>query len=116
MSKIVVLFEVEMSESSKKKYLELAAMLKSILKDFEGFIDAKRYISLAEDGKILSMNVWENEDALNRWRNVVKHRMCQKEGREKLFKSYKITVTSVIREYTDKDRGQAPDDSNEWLI
>ena len=38
-----------------------------------------------------------------------------KEGRKKLFESYKITVCSEIRSYTDKDRSQAPQDSNEFF-
>lgn len=43
------------------------------------------------------------------------HRMSQKEGRGKLFESYKITVCSAIREYSDTDRTQAPVDSNEYF-
>lgn len=39
----------------------------------------------------------------------------QKEGREKLFESYKITVCSEIRSYTDTDRAQAPQDSNQYF-
>ena len=44
----------------------------------------------------------------------MQHRMSQKESREKLFESYKITVCSTIRTYTDTDRTQAPKDSNEY--
>lgn len=90
-------------------------MLKPMLKGFEGFIRAERFSSINEEGKILSMNVWTNEAAVERWRNVVEHRMSQKEGREKLFESYKITVCSEIRSYTNIDREQAPKDSNEFF-
>lgn len=45
----------------------------------------------------------------------MQHRMSQKEGREKLFESYKITVCSTVREYTDKEREQAPKDSNQFF-
>ena len=45
----------------------------------------------------------------------MEHRMSQKEGREKLFESYKITVCSEIRSYTDTERTQAPPDSNGYL-
>lgn len=61
------------------------------------------------------MNVWTDEAAVERWRNVVEHRMSQKEGRKKLFESYKITVCSSIREYSDTDRAQAPADSNNYF-
>ena len=45
----------------------------------------------------------------------MQHRMSQKEGRTKLFESYKITVCKAIREYSDTDREQAPADSNTYM-
>ena len=39
----------------------------------------------------------------------------EKEGREKLFESYKITICSVIRSYSNIDREQAPADSNQYM-
>ena len=35
--------------------------------------------------------------------------------REKLFESYRITVCSAIRSYTDQDKKEAPSDSNEFF-
>ena len=115
MANIIVLFEVKPTKAGMNKYLDLAAMLKPMLNGFEGFIRAERFSSLNEEGKLLSMNVWTDEAAVERWRNVMEHRMSQKEGREKLFESYKITVCSEIRSYTDTERTQAPPDSNGYL-
>lgn len=115
MANIVVLFEVKPTKEGMQRYLDLAAMLKPMLAGFEGFIRAERFSSLNEEGKLLSMNVWTDEASVERWRNVVEHRMSQKEGREKLFESYKITVCSAIREYSDGDRIYAPADSNEYF-
>lgn len=91
-------------------------MLKQLLVNFEGFISAERFTSINNEGKLLSMNFWESEESVEKWRNVMKHRMCQKEGRDNLFESYKMTVCSVIREYDVKDRLQAPKDSNQSLL
>ena len=115
MANMIVLFEVKPTKVGMKKYFDLAAMLKPMLAGFEGFIRAERFSSLNEDGKLLSMNVWTDEAAVERWRNVMQHRMSQKEGREKLFESYKITVCSEIRSYTDTDRAQAPQDPNQYF-
>ena len=112
MSNIVVLFEVTPTEAGKQRYLDLAAMLHTQLEGFEGFVRAERFRSLNNGDKLLSMNVWTDEAAVERWRNVMQHRMSQREGREKLFISYNITVCSVLREYTVTDRAQAPADSN----
>lgn len=115
MANQIVLFEVKPTPAGMQKYLDLAAMLKPLLAGFEGFIRAERFTSLNEEGKLLSMNVWTDEAAIERWRNVVQHRMSQKEGREKLFESYKITVCSEVRSYSDTDRAQAPKDSNAFF-
>lgn len=115
MSNIIVLFEVKPTKEGMKRYLDLAAMLKPLLSGFDGFIRAERFSSLNEDGKLLSMNIWTDEAAVERWRNTVEHRMSQQEGREKLFESYKITVCSALREYTDTDRAEAPEDSNKYF-
>ncbi len=115
MSKYIVLFEVTPTEEGKARYLELAAMLKPMLSGFDGFISAERFQSLADERKLLSMNVWESEEAMTRWRTMAEHRMSQGEGKDKLFESYKITVTKVEREYTDTDREEAPKDSKEYF-
>ncbi len=116
MSKVVVLFEVKPTAEGMAKYLELAAMLKPMLGSIDGFVSAERFTSLNEEGKLLSMNVWESEEAIQNWRNNLKHRMSQAEGKNKLFESYKITVCNVVREYSATEREQAPQDSNECLL
>lgn len=113
--KVVVLFEVTPTAEGKVRYLELAAQLKLLLSDAKGFIRSERFGSLNEEGKLLSLNVWENEESVEKWRNELRHRMSQQEGRERLFKSYRITVASVIREYSDSNRNEAPADSNEYF-
>ena len=115
MAEVVVLFEVKPTKEGMQRYLDLAAELKPMLAGFEGFIRAERFQSLNEEGKLLSMNVWESEEAVTRWRNTLQHRMSQAEGREKLFESYRITVCEAVRSYSDTDRAQAPADSNEYF-
>ncbi len=110
--KIVVLFEVTPTAEGRQRYLELAASLKKLLAGAKGFIRAERFSSLTEEGKLLSMNLWESEDDVDAWRNTLDHRINQMEGRNKLFKKYTITVASVIREYGNASREQAPSDSN----
>lgn len=66
-----MLFEVKPTKEGKSRYLELAAQLKPLLSGFEGFIRAERFTSLNEEGKLLSMNVWKDENAVKNWRNVV---------------------------------------------
>lgn len=112
MENIGVLFEVKPTKVGMSEYLNLALILKLMLPGFEGSIRAEHFTSLNEEGKLLSVNIWTDEVAVKCWRNVVQHRMSKKEGREKLFGSYKIIVCSEIRSYTDTNRGaQAQQDS-----
>ena len=113
MKKLIIMFVLlTTGVSLKTGNDELATQLKSLLSDFEGFVSAERFQSLTDDNKLLSMNVWESEEAVSRWRNMIEHRMSQQEGKEKLFESYKITVAHTVREYTNTDRTEAPTDSN----
>lgn len=114
--KVVVLFEVTPTAMGKERYLELAAQLKPLFSNAKGFIRSERFGSLNEEGKLLSLNVWENEEDVEKWRNELHHRMSQQEGRERLFENYRITVASIIREYGNSDRLEAPKDSNEYFL
>lgn len=109
---VFVLFEVTVKKEGMKRYLALAGELKERLAEAEGFIRAKRFSSLSQDGKLLSLSVWENEEAVRNWRNREQHRMSQRQGRDTLFESYTITVLSPIRTYSNRERKKAPEDSN----
>ena len=114
-AEMVVLFEVKPTTAGMQRYLDLAAVLKPLLSGLEGFTWSGRFTSLCADGKLLSMSIWTDEAAVERWRGVVRHRMSQKEGREQLFESCRITACSELRTYTMTDRVQAPQDSNVFL-
>ena len=113
--KVAVLFEVKPKTEGKEEYPKLAAALKTELAKMPGFIRVERFASLNEEGKLLSLSVWENEEAAAAWRNQINHRGSQKKGHDALFERYHISVASIIREYTQDDRKEAPADSNQFL-
>lgn len=108
---IFVLFEVTLKEECMDDYLLLAATLKEELAKAKGFIRGERFANLADERKLLSLSVWESEEAISEWRNQTLHRMGQRQGRELFFESYTISVTSKIRSYSNEDRTEAPEDS-----
>jgi len=113
--RVIVIFEVKPKKEGIEDYLSHAANLKSELSKMDGFISSERFSSLNEEGKLLSLSVWENEEAAVGWRNQIAHRQSQKAGHNSLFEKYHITVASIIREYSDTDRTEAPADSNDYL-
>lgn len=108
---ITVIFEVWPAEGQQDTYLDLAASLKDDLLDMPGFISIERFASLTDPAKLLSLSFWEDEAAVQRWRNVEFHRETQAKGRSYVFRDYRLRVAAVMRDYGMTDREQAPADS-----
>lgn len=109
---IAVIFEVEPADGRKEDYLDIAAKMRPMVEEVEGFISVERFQSLTHPGKILSLSFFEDEAAIARWRKLSAHRSAQRQGRDGIFDGYRLRIASVIRDYGMFDRDQAPGDSN----
>ncbi len=108
---IAVIFEVQPHQERKNQYLELAAELRPLLEQIDGFISIERFESLSTPGKLLSLSFWRDEQAVKSWRNLEQHRNTQNLGRNEVFQDYRLRIAGVIRDYGMFDREQAPSDS-----
>lgn len=108
---IAVIFEVQLAEGKQEEYLSIAADLKPLLEEIDGFISVERFQSLTHPGKILSLSFFRNEEAVKQWRNLSAHRSAQQSGRSGIFTDYRLRVTTVIRDYGLHERDGAPADS-----
>lgn len=108
---IAVIFEVIPEDGRKQEYLNIAADLRPLLDDIDGFISIERFESLTNPGKILSLSFWRDEASVNQWRQMEQHRTAQIQGRTLIFKDYRLRVAAVVRDYGLSDRDQAPTDS-----
>lgn len=108
---IAVIFEVIPAEGKTEEYLDIAAELKPLLGEIDGFISIERFASLSEEGKVLSLSFWRDEEAIQAWRNLETHRLAQNKGRGAVFKDYRLRVATVNRDYGMHERDQAPADS-----
>jgi len=104
----VVIFEVWPKDGRRDAYLDIAASLKAELVQIDGFISVERFTSLTEEGKMLSLSFWRDEEAVKRWREHVEHRAAQGRGRTEVFANYRLRVASVIRDYGLNERAEAP--------
>jgi len=107
---IAVIFEVWPKTDRKGDYFDIAATLKPELEKIDGFISVERFSSLSDDGKILSLSFWRDEDSVKRWRTQLEHRAAQRRGRSEVFRDYRLRVATVLRDYGMSDRAQAPKD------
>lgn len=108
---IAVIFEVFPAEGLRDDYLSMAAAMRPLLDQADGFISIERFESLYTPGKLLSLQFWRDEESLTKWRNVTEHRAAQGLGRNGMFDDYRLRIAGVIRDYTKDEREQAPADS-----
>jgi heme-degrading monooxygenase HmoA len=108
---IAIIFEVIPKEGRKQDYLDIAAEMRPMVHEIEGFLGVERFQSLTNPDKLLSISFFEDEDAVTRWRQLAAHRGAQSKGRAGLFDDYRIRVAHVLRDYTLTDRAEAPADS-----
>lgn len=108
---IAVIFEVWPAAGRFESYLEIAAGLRPLLDEIDGFISIERFESIYEPGKILSLSFWRDEAAVEAWRMLAEHRAAQVMGRDHVFRDYRLRVAGVIRDYGMTEREQAPADS-----
>lgn len=109
---MAVIFEVWPAEGRRDEYLRLAAELKDEVMKIDGFLSVERFESLYEEGKLLSLQFWRDDEAIGRWRRQLDHRRMQALGRRGLFRDYRLRIAEVVRDYGPNDRAQAPNDAH----
>ena len=108
---IAIIFEVFPAEGQQDAYLDIAAEMRPLIDQIDGFISVERFQSLTTPGKLLSVSFFRDEAAVDEWRALTAHRAAQGKGRAGVFKDYRLRVAHVIRDYAMFDREQAPKDS-----
>lgn len=108
---IAVIFEVEPRDDGRDAYLRIAAELRPMLDEIDGFISIERFQSLSNERRILSLSFWRDEAAITQWRKLEAHRAAQSAGRGGLFADYRLRIVQVVRDYGLNERDEAPADS-----
>lgn len=108
---IAVLFEAWPAPGRTGQYLDLAAALRPELDQLDGFLSIERFESLSQPGKLLSLSVWRDEQAVAAWRNRPAHRETQAAGRNGVFRDYRLRIAEVNRDYGMRHQTEAPQDS-----
>jgi len=110
---IAVIFEVVPHADKKQAYLDMAAEMRPLVEQIDGFLSVERFQSLTNPEKLLSVSFFRDEAALEEWRRLTQHRKAQKAGRTGYFKDYRLRVAHVLRDYGLNERDEAPADSRD---
>ena len=103
-----VIFEVVPEPERRQDYLDIAARLRPELENIDGFVSIERFESLTQPGKILSLSFWRDEAAVAAWRRHEEHQDAQRAGRGGIFRTYRLRVAAVLRDYGMRQRAEAP--------
>ena len=104
-------YEFTPNEGRFPDYMAVVDTLREDLAKADGFIGLERFESITTKGRFLSLQFWRDDESVRKWRNLQKHREAQKKGRGSIFKSYRLRIAEVRRDYTMDERAQAPADS-----
>ena len=99
---IIVVFEFNVNKGREKDYFLEVEKLQTEIQNAEGFIGVDRFESNNTKGYYVSVSTWKNEESVNKWHKNSKHAIAQNLGKKEIFKSFRIRVAKVFRDYNDK--------------
>jgi len=78
-----------------KGYAKMSEKMLDLLKVQEGFLGFES----AREELGITVSYWENEESILKWKANIEHQEAQKLGKEVWYRSYKIRVAKVERDY-----------------
>jgi len=90
-----VIFTSMLSDQSEG-YDEVAISMEKLAEQQPGFLG----LESARSNIGITISYWEDIDAIKNWRSNLDHLNAQKMGKEKWYRSYKVRVCHVEREYS----------------
>ena len=92
-----VIFSSKLSENAEG-YGEMADRMVALAREQEGFIDVESAARTSE-GSGITVSYWRDLESIRRWKAQSEHAAAQKMGRDAFYRSYKLRIARVEREY-----------------
>ena len=78
-------------------YAAAAEKMMGLASEQPGFLGVE---SVREEGGAgMTVSYWKDKKAIREWKNHAAHQQAQRLGKEKWYRSYKIRVSKVIKDY-----------------
>ena len=78
--------------------LDMADRMVALAREQEGFIDVES-ASRTSDGFGITVSYWRDLESIRKWKNVSEHAAAQRMGRDAFYRSYRLRVARIEREY-----------------
>ena len=90
-----VIFRAEINKFDSR-YYEMAAQMKDLAISKYGCIE---FTSVTEGLQEIAISYWQDQEQIKQWKQDSKHLVSQELGSTIWYKSYKVQVVEIIREY-----------------
>ncbi len=91
-----VVFQFRPHPEHRETYFGIVAELRPELQRVPGFLANERFASRTDPHGLVSISLWEDEDAIRRWRAHAGHRVAQLSGKREVFAGYRLRVGVVV--------------------
>lgn len=85
---LVVFRNRKRADIDRAAYGAEAILMEDMARRQPGFISFKSYV--AEDGEVVALSEWDDEDAALAWRRVAEHSAAQSRGRAEFYEEYTV--------------------------
>ena len=99
---VIVVFQFSTKPNMSDEYFNEVELLKKELENEKGFISAERYKSTTDKDSYVSISIWKDKESVERWHQNKKHQLSQNKGKKEIFKSFRIRVAEVFKDYSSK--------------
>ena len=90
-----VIFKAEINQLDKS-YSETALRMRELAINKYGCTE---FVAVTEGNYEIAISYWETQEQIVKWKQDAEHLVAQEQGRNTWYKSYKVEVVEVIREY-----------------
>ena len=90
-----VVFRAEIDERDES-YSDMAVRMRDLALDKYG---CSEFVSVTEGCQEISISYWKTQEQILAWKQDAEHLVAQESGRSKWYKSYKVQVVEIMREY-----------------
>ena len=90
-----VIFKAEINKIDKS-YSETALRMRELAINKYGCTE---FVAVTEGNNEIAISYWETQEQIVKWKQDAEHLVAQEQGRSTWYKSYRVEVVEVIREY-----------------
>ena len=91
-----VIFKAEINKLDSR-YSEVASQMRELATNKYGCTE---FISVTEGAQEIAISYWQDQEQIKQWKQDSEHLVAQELGRSIWYKSYKVQILKILREYS----------------